>query len=498
MRKRLVLGGPGAGKTERLLRIVDNALESGARPGRIAFVSFTRHAVDVARKRACEAFGLTPDDLPHFRTVHSLAFRELGLRRDDVLGDDHLSAVSELTGELMTTLEDPFSADAPASSRQADPLLTLDHFARTKRLSLADAWTLHGSELEWFRLLRFSQSYATYKDDTGVLDFTDMLTRYADGPFAPLDLDLAVVDEGQDLSPEQWRVVFKAFAGAEELVVGGDDMQMIHHWAGADEERFLGLEAEGFEVENLPLSHRLARRPFAIAEDVGRRIGRRYQRAWRPSNREGAVDWVARPEEVDLFSGGPGGAGNPLPWLLLARTRAQLPALATAARDQGVVYDVKGEKSVKWDHVRAIRAHEALRAGRGIVREEADVLGKFCGRDFEPYEGERGSVALGYEAAKIWHDALTGIGVEDREYYLTIMRRGGKLTDDARVRVDTIHGSKGAEAEGVVLVTDMTYRTHKALELDPDSEHRVFYVGTTRASNRLVLAEPQTAYGYRI
>lgn len=489
MKKRLVLGGPGAGKTARLLRIVHAALEAGSRPDRIAFVSFTRAAVDEAKRRACEAFGFTPDELPHFRTVHSLAFRELGIGRADVVDDNHLVRVSELTGELLSTLEDPFS-DAPVQGRQADPLLTLDHYARTTCRDLETAWSDHGSDLEWFRLQRFHRAYTQYKDDEGVLDFTDMLSRYADGPSAPLDLDIAVVDEAQDLSRLQWRVVMKAFAGAGELVVGGDDMQMIHHWAGADEERFLSLESEGFQIENLPLSHRLPVTPFELAQEIGHRIERRYRREWRPSDRPGSLDWVASADEVDLSVG--------KDWLMLARTRSQLAGLAQAARDQGVAYEIKGERSVIWADVVAIKAHEALRAGREIGRDDADALGKAVGRRFEAYEGGKTAADLGYDAGRIWHDALTAIPVERREYYLTIMRRGGKLTDDPRVRIDTIHGAKGREAEGVVLSTDMTYRTSRAMELDPDSEHRVFYVGLTRVMERMFLVAPQTAYGYRI
>jgi len=489
MRKRLVLGGPGAGKTARLLRIVHDSLASGMRPDRIAFVSFTRSAVEEAKRRACEAFGLLPDDLPHFRTVHSLAFRELGLGRSDVVDDAHLSRVSELTGELISTLEDPFS-DAPAAGMQGDPLLTLDHYARTTCRDLKTAWSDHGSDMEWFRLLRFSKAYAAYKDDEGVLDFTDMLDRYAGSPVRPVDVDLAVVDEAQDLSRLQWRVVFKAFASASELVVGGDDMQMIHHWAGADEERFLGLADEGFEIENLPLSHRLPRAPFALAEEIGHRIEKRYRRLWQPSDREGSLDWVGSADEADLSAGSS--------WLMLARTRGQLGELARAARDQGVSYEVKGERSVVWSDVLAIKAHEALRAGRGIQRDDADALGKAVGRKFEPYEGERSAAELNYDAARIWHDALDGIPLERREYYLTIMRRGGKLTDEPKVQIDTIHGAKGREAEGVVLCTDMTYRTSRAMELDPDSEMRVLYVGLTRVLDRMICIAPSTQYGYRI
>lgn len=494
MRKVLVLGVPGSGKTDKLLKKMDYALEAGIRPNRIAFASFTKVAVEEARTRACEAFGLTPDDLPHFKTVHAFAFRELGLRRDDVLSDAHLDAVSELTGELLTSLENPFS-DAPAAGRQADPMLTLDHYARTTGRDLEAAWRDHGSDLEWHRLLRFSRAYAAYKEDEGVVDFTDMLTRYADSVLPPLDIDLGIVDEAQDLSWAQWRAILRAFGNAEELYVGGDDMQMIHHWAGADEARFLGLAAEGFEVENLSVAHRLPRAAFPLADAVGRRIGKRYERPWRPSDREGSLDWVAGPSDVDLTGDGLGGKKR---WLMLARTRSQLPGLATAARDQGVIYTLKGESSVKWNDVRAIRAHEALRAGKSIASDEATVLGDAAGRTFDAYEGERDAKGLGYDAIAIWHDALPAIPVERREYYLAILRRGAKLTDESKVRIDTIHGSKGAEAEGVVLSTDMTYRTNRAFELDPDSEHRVFYVGLSRVIERMFPIAPRTAYGYRI
>lgn len=499
MRRVLILGVPGAGKTERLLREVERALARGVRPDRIAFVTFTKAAVAVAIARAVAAFGLTPDDLPHFRTVHSLAFRELGLSRKDVLGDDHLEAVSEVTGELLASLENPFS-DAPAAGRSADPLLTLDHYARTTERDLLTAWSDHGSEVEWHRLLRFSRGYAAYKEDEGVLDFTDMLTRYADSEAPPLAVDLAIVDEAQDLSKAQWRVIFRAFAEAPELFVAGDDMQMIHHWAGADEDRFLGLRDEGFAVESLTLSHRLPRAAFSVAREVGERIDRRYARNWSPSDREGSIDWVARPEEADLGSGGPTRPGEPPPWLLLARTRSQLPALAAAARDQGVAYSVKGENSIKWPHVRAIKAWEALRAGRDVAAGEVAPLEEALGAKLFSGGGERRSAKdLGIDdASEIWHDALAGIALETREYYLAVMRSGRKLTDDPTVRIDTIHGSKGAEADNVMLVTDGTFRTSRAFEVDPDAEHRVFFVGATRVRENMIFVAPATAYGYRI
>jgi len=62
----IILGPPGTGKTENLLRIMDRELkEKTADPGEIAFVTFTTRAANEASQRAQEKFNLTEDDLPY-------------------------------------------------------------------------------------------------------------------------------------------------------------------------------------------------------------------------------------------------------------------------------------------------------------------------------------------------------------------------------------------------------------------------------------------------
>lgn len=483
-------GGPGAGKTERLLKVMEGALDRGVEPDRIAVVTFTRVGAEEAKSRACAMFGLTPDQLPYVRTIHSFAFRELGLRRGDVLDEPGLAEVAELTGELQLT--GASDSDGPAARRSADALLTLDHYARTTMTSLRDAWSDHGGEVDWFRLLRFSEAYARYKRDRGVLDFTDMLERYVAERDGGAPVELAVVDEGQDLTRLQWAVVERAFSRADEMWVAGDDLQSIHRWAGAAEDYFLGLP---FEHEVLPVSHRLPRAIFALSEEVAARVERRYRKEWSPSPRDGKVTWVASPTEVDLSVGSR--APGKLDWLLLARTHHQLAPLIELARRQGVVYSTRGKSSVKPEHLAAIRAYEALRAGKRVEGSEAAAALEAMGVKREAPDGTTTAAELGVDVAPIWHDALVRISLQDREYYLACLRRGERL-DRPRVRIDTVHGVKGAQAERTLLVTDLTYRTRRGFELDPDSEHRVFYVGLTRASEELVISAPSGAYGYRL
>jgi DNA helicase-2/ATP-dependent DNA helicase PcrA len=56
-----------------------------------------------------------------------------------------------------------------------------------------------------------------------------------------------------------------------------------------------------------------------------------------------------------------------------------------------------------------------------------------------------------------------------------------------KIRLSTIHAAKGAEADEVVLLTEMSNRTREIYEKEPDLERRVFYVGITRAKDTLTI-----------
>jgi superfamily I DNA/RNA helicase len=69
--------------------------------------------------------------------------------------------------------------------------------------------------------------------------------------------------------------------------------------------------------------------------------------------------------------------------------------------------------------------------------------------------------------------------------YLHYRDNGG----DRNIKLSTIHGSKGAEADNVILFTDVSGATYE--NITRDSEHRVWYVGMTRARKRLYIVEPR-------
>ena len=73
-----------------------------------------------------------------------------------------------------------------------------------------------------------------------------------------------------------------------------------------------------------------------------------------------------------------------------------------------------------------------------------------------------------------------------------MLRKGEKITKKPRITLSTIHSAKGGEADNVILFTDIPHRTWKAYEKEPDDDTRVFYVGLTRAKQKLHIIQPTT------
>ena len=103
------------------------------------------------------------------------------------------------------------------------------------------------------------------------------------------------------------------------------------------------------------------------------------------------------------------------------------------------------------------------------------------------------SVTMDYIHNCIWHTAMDKLPSADRAYITALLRRGEKFNAEPRINLSTIHGSKGGEADNVVLFTEISPAASKAAELAPDDLHRVFYVGITRTKQNLYLVEPDDA-----
>ncbi len=506
-RLEVILGPPGTGKTTRLLGVVEEALAAGVPASRVAFLAFTRKAAGEARARAVERFELSEDDLRWFRTIHSLAFRQTGSSGKQLLKREHLSEIAaragfDFRGEDVAEREDDF-LDMPFGV-SADGMLFLDNLARVTERTLEDVWRAraetHETESHSLEdLEELSRALRDYKERAGLIDFTDALELFVSSGYPP-SVDLLIVDEAQDLSRLQWRAVWKIATAAGRVVIAGDDDQAIFKWAGADVGAFQTLPGE---FSTLDQSHRLSRAPFDLAAEIIDGVSTRRPKKFAPRDADGSVDFVDDEEEV------PAGSGS---WLFLARHGYQLAELERACRSRGWFYQIRGRWSNQTAAARAVLAWENLRRGRRVASRDAVEAVLAAGEDPRglgdvPDEiGPESIDWLRFDAP--WTERLTHLDPDDVEYLVQARRggeamarvdeRGNLVPVEPRVKISTIHGAKGGQADGVYLQTDVSASTRAAFDADEDDERRVFYVGVTRTRDRLLIRRPTTRHAFEI
>lgn len=478
----IIFGPPGTGKTTRLLKMLGEYLDSGGTPERVAFVSFSRRAI----REVVHKLGRNPDDFPHFRTIHSTAYHFLDLKRDDVFQYKHWKQFSEIIGLPFSNAgyEEPLW-----DGTLGDKCMALHSLARARGTELEAEWRAAMlPNLTLRQLYDVVRQFERFKEMNALWDFHDMIMR-ADGE---LPVDLLFVDEAQDTSRAQWQFLRKAAKNVPRIVLAGDDDQAVYAWSGADAS---GLSRFHGRFTVLPQSYRLPMAIKKVADGIISRAKNRVPKEFAPRIDEatghvveGEVTWRRDAATLNLR-----GTDS---WLLLARSNYQLESYREMARSQGVVYTLPdGSWSWSIPAVQAAVTYEHLRKGQEVPRSEARAMMQFATHTVAKLPPVVVWEHLFSETAmeQPWMTGLPRISATDREY-IRALRQGGESTrDPGRVRIGTVHSVKGAEADNVVLKADISERVAHGARLDPDSEHRVQYVGVTRAINSLHLILPSTA-----
>jgi len=79
---------------------------------------------------------------------------------------------------------------------------------------------------------------------------------------------------------------------------------------------------------------------------------------------------------------------------------------------------------------------------------------------------------------------------KNKLYIKSLLANGDDLFNPPRIKVSTIHGVKGEECDNVVLFTDLERVIYESARKNPNPEHRLFFVGVTRAKENLYIMQP--------
>jgi len=496
--KTIVLGPPGTGKTHTLLNKVDDYLK-GTDPDKVGYFAFTKKAANEARDRAIKKFNLTEDDLPYFRTLHSLAFRKLGLKKDQVMQPRHYKDLGKKLGFPVSYAEHQedqgiFTSDS--EYLQIINLAKLRNITPDKQYELQE----HTQDLERNKLTIISHEIERYKKEYNLIDYNDMILNFIKSDKSP-KFDVVFIDEAQDLSLMQWDMTKTIWDKADDTFIAGDDDQAIFKWAGADVNSFIALQDQ---MINLPLiqSHRIPMKVHRLAMGIINRIRNRINKNWKPKTNEGGLHRYFDVDSINMSSG---------EWLVLARTKYMLKEIEDTLYRKGLYYENKYKKNYEKDMQEAVTDWEHLRQGQLLSYKQVEKIYGYMNTEHAEKNKLKGMVKDSYygidlltkdhglKTNKVWFEAFNDAGQQRVKYLRKMRKNGEKLNKAPRIQLSTIHGAKGGESENVVLLTDLSENTMKAYERNADDENRLFYVGATRTKEHLHIISPKQEYkGYSI
>ena len=422
-RTQVILGPPGTGKTSTLLGLIEDELENGTQPESIGFFTFTKKAVKEGKERAINRFNISNKELPFFRTLHSLAFRQLGLTRESVVSNTDIKDLNEklnlkLTGR--TTTDDGHLFGMTHDDR----LAFIENLARMRDIPLEQQWHEVDDAVGWFELERFARGLQLFKEDRLLVDYTDMLQKFLKEGDVP-ELDVMFVDEAQDLSPLQWAVVRKLAERAKKIYVAGDDDQAIYKWAGADVDYLINNSENAMVLKQ---SYRVPSSVHEVAKQCIGQVRSRIYKEWTPRKDEGLVRWEPTIELINMEKGD---------WLVLARTNYLLEDVDEYCRNEGWFFEVKGRPSISEAKVRAVIHWEKLTKGQAVSLTECANILKFVKVE-KPKKLDmlNADLILQYQDFKShfpdlpdgrWYDVFNLLSPKEISYIRAMLRRGEKI-----------------------------------------------------------------------
>lgn len=499
MKIKKVFGPPGSGKTTYLLNTVQQELENGTSPRGIGYLAFTRKAANEAKERAISKF---PElngeaDFPWFRTLHSLAYRCLGVLPSNMMKAENYREFARDAG-LELSVE---AGDDDFMVKADHPILNEINIARIRGEDLRTHYNRSEMQIGWWHFEYVERAYRQYKEVRGLMDFTDLLERIVEQPQLLPAFEVLIVDEAQDLSRLQWWLVQALTKKAKRVFIAGDDDQAVYTWAGADVDAFLSYDGE---VVVLDQSYRVPAKIHDLANRVVHRIRRRQPKTWRPRSTEGEIKFYPNYEYVDVAEGD---------WLIMASTNYMLNNLHMWLKSQGLLFERQGHRSIPENVLTAVLGWEALRKGKelpfAVVQQIYKYLGtEFVARGHKTLKGieQEGVYSLetlqrdhGLLTNDIWHKVLTKISEDRRSYIVALLRRGTRLQSRPSIKLSTIHGAKGGEADNVMVLMDLSSKFAKEYERNADDINRLLYVALTRAKQSLHLVLPvNERLGFRL
>lgn len=516
-----ILGAPGSGKTTALVARIHKAVEETGYGGDIVICSLTRTAAhEIADRVKTKCPGV---DFPHVGTVHALALRAMsaiGYNIKLVYEEEHVKEFNNEYGRKLP-LNLGNSLFDPEGTNQALKLLA-DADKRRTAEQPATEWPA--------ATVRFYDQWTAFKESRGLMDFTDLIERALvvcqDHPASPRYI---FVDEAQDLSRLEMRLINQWSEKTKKTIVAGDDQQALYEWRGASVQDFIAF-SESEHQYVLPRSYRMSRAVYDKAKSFGDRISVKIEKEFEPVGKHGVV---VKRHAMDLLSNIEKDSKHYDSVMLLASCGYMLNPYLKELRQAGVPFhnpyrsraEGKTWNPLKSKYADAYRCFLMPSEGQHmwtwsqLYRVVQFLEDQTAAKAVEPNKHSRYRVPPEFvddldlvpllDAAKqgdyhAWFDLMSRKHrygpapnmVTPMSYIKRVLMHHGRKALDCtpKLIVGTIHSVKGGEADSVYVLPGMSPEAYRNMntKAGADSMLRTFYVGVSRAKQKLVLVtDPQ-------
>ncbi|MGW2725420.1 ATP-dependent DNA helicase UvrD2 [Streptomyces sp. NPDC001492] len=520
-----VLAGAGTGKTRAITHRIAYGVRAGIlQPSSVLAVTFTNRAAGEMRGRLRHlgAAGVQA------RTFHSAALRQLQYFWPKAVG----GAMPRLVDRKIQLV-----ADAAAACR-----------IRLDRGELRDVT----AEIEWSKVTQtvpadyapaaakagrdtprdpaeIAQLYSVYEDlkrDRSVIDFEDVLLltvailqdRHDIADQVRSQYQHFVVDEYQDVSPLQQRLLELWLGERDNLCVVGDASQTIYSFTGATPDHLLDFRTRhpGATVVKLVRDYRSTPQVVHLANGLlaqarGRAADHRLELISQrdPGPEPGYTEYTDEPAEAEgaarrirelMDAGVPAGE-----IAILFRTNSQSETYEQALADAGIPYQLRGAERF-FDRPEVRKAGIALRGaarfgGNDSLLDDAvdlpsQVRAVLSGEGWTPQPpAGSGAVRERWESlaalVNLAHDfaaAKPAATLGDLVAELDERASAQHAPTVQGVTLASLHSAKGLEWDVVFLVgvaEGMMPITYAKTDEQIEEERRLLYVGVTRAREHL-------------